>query len=115
MDEYLIFCRDRRIQWKWIHTLCPEIEEYGGFHRLEKYCLRCLENVCLESSSDWRSHSFTKQMIKYENCKMRSLQNLCIKQIIERNIEITRLPDSIKKRICELNEQLRHEDYCIND
>lgn len=95
--------------WKWIHTLtCPDIEEYGGFNNLRNYCLKCLSFVLDDSSSDWCKAAYVRRIIKSENCKIRSLQQHCIKQIIEGNLQITRLPDNLKKQIQE--EKQRKED-----
>lgn len=92
--------------WKWIHTSsCPEIEEYGGHNSLSKYCLRCLRSVWYASSSDWYIFSRVERKIKSENCKMRSLKQYCMKQIIEKNIPCTHLPDIIKNQIQELKDQ----------
>lgn len=94
------------MEWKWIHTSsCPDIEEYCGRNKLNKYCLQCLHYVLYISSSDWHKASYVKQKIKSENCKIRSLQYHCIKQIIEKNIKVTQLPDIMKNQIRELKEQ----------
>lgn len=86
--------------WKWIHTLsCPEIEEYGGRNKLSKYCLRCLRYVLEDSSTDWCKAPYVKRIMKCENKKIRSLQQHCIKQIIENNIEFTQMPDIIRNQI----------------
>ena len=92
--------------WKWIHTSsCPAVQEYGGQNKLQKYCLRCLRYVLYDSSSDWCKATYVKQKIKSENRKIRSLQKHCIKVIIERNIQFTRLPDNIKNQVQELKDQ----------
>lgn len=54
--------------------------------------------------SDWRKTLYVKRKIQSENCKLRSLQQYCIKQIIERNIRFTQLPDIIKNRIREIKD-----------
>lgn len=92
--------------WKWIHTSsCPPIQEYGGRNKLRKYCIRCLYSVWMNSSTDWYYYSQVKRKIKSENCKIRSLQQICMKQIIERNLPFAQLPDVMKNQIQELRDQ----------
>lgn len=92
--------------WKWIHTsTCPDIEEYGGFNKLRKYCVQCLYYVWMDSSTDWCNYSHLNHIIRYENCKIRSLQQLCIKQIIENSVQFTQLPDKLKNHIQKLKDQ----------
>lgn len=96
--------------WKWIHTsTCPDIQEYGSRNKLSEYCVDCLLFVWYESSSDWRKASYVKRIIKSENCRIRSLQQHCIKQIIERNIQFTHLPNLIKNQIHNINKDERSE------
>lgn len=91
--------------WKWIHTpSCPMIKEYGGKNKLRKYCVKCLICILDESSSDWYKSSYVKRKIKSEKCRMRSLRQQCIKQIIEKNIDFVELPNELKNQIkVELN------------
>lgn len=92
--------------WKWIHTSsCPVVKEYGGQNNLRKYCLGCLQDVLDHSSSDWCKAAYVKRIIKSENRKIRSLQQHCIKLIIEGNIQFTRLPEKLKNLIQELKDQ----------
>lgn len=92
--------------WKWIHTAsCPPIREYGGFNKLRKYCIRCLGYVLMDSSSDWQRFSYVKHILQREKTKVRSLQDLCTKVIIEENIDFEQLPISLRKQIRELKEQ----------
>lgn len=98
--------KKNRRQWKCVHTSnCPEIEEYGVKNKLSNYCLQCLHYVWLDSSSDWYNFKRVRQIIKYESRKIRSLQLLCIKSIIERNIEFTNLPNIIKNQIQEVKDR----------
>lgn len=91
---------------KWIHTAsCPPIREYGGNYKLSKYCICCLGYVLMDSSSDWRRFSYVKRILQREKTKVRSLQNLCTKVIIEENFNFEQLPDSLRAQIRELKEQ----------
>lgn len=86
--------------WKWIHTpSCPEVEEYGGWNKLREYCLQCLKYVLWDSSSDWHEYSYVELVLKSENSKIRSLQDHCIKQIIEKNVQFDQLPVILINRI----------------
>lgn len=86
--------------WKWIHTSsCPEVEEYGGGRNLQRYCLKCLKYVLSDSSTDWHKYLHVKQVLKSENSKIRSLQDYCIKQIIEKNVQFAQLPITLKNKI----------------
>lgn len=91
---------------KWIHTTsCPPIREYGNGYKLRKYCTRCLYFVLLESSSDWRRASYVEKTLKIEKRKVRSLQDMCFKVIIEENIEFNELPVNLKNQIQTLKIQ----------
>lgn len=93
--------------WKWIHTSsCPEIQEYGGFNKLRRYCVECLRCVHNVSSSDWRYYYHVRRRLKLERRKMRSLQQLCMKQIIERNIKFTKLPTNVRNQIQEIKKSI---------
>lgn len=95
--------RKTDLSWKWIHTpSCPEIEEYGGCNNLRKYCINCLREVLFISSTDWRNYSFAKNVIKFNEKNVRSLQHQCVKKIIDENIPYTQLPNTIQKQIQDL-------------
>lgn len=86
--------------WKWIHTpSCPKVEEYGGWNKLHEYCLKCLEYVLWDTSSDWHRYSYVELVLKTENLKIFSLQDHCIKQIIEKNVKFGQLPANLKDKI----------------
>ena len=95
----------KKVPWKWIHTTsCPNVKEYGGSNNLRKYCVECLEHVLWSSSTDWYKYSYVECKIRYEKCKIRSLQQLCIKQIVEKNIQFIQLPDKLKNHIQEFKK-----------
>lgn len=53
--------------WKMVHTTsCPEIQEYGGWNKLNKYCLECLEQVLNDSSSDWCKARLVQKLLNSE-------------------------------------------------
>lgn len=92
--------------WKWIHTpTCPVVLEHGGEQNLQRYCLKCLNYVLVKSSSKWDKYLYIEQVLKIENLKIRSLQDYCIKEIIEKNIWFAQLPKILKKRIQHIKKK----------
>lgn len=85
---------------KWIHT--PSCMHNYCEGRLYRCCLTCL----IDFDSGLRRNCIVvpeiKKVIDFEKCKMRSLQQHCIKQIIEKKIPISQLPPSIIKQIEKL-------------
>lgn len=96
----------KRKEWKWIHTTsCPILTEYCGPYKLRKYCSRCLRYVLYMSSSDWSEAPYVEGVLKYEDKIIRTLQEQCIKKIIEYNIQFTDLPIKLKNQIQYLKDQ----------
>lgn len=86
--------------WKWVHTSkCPVVLEHGGGQNLQRYCLKCLNRVLVKSNSDWDKYLYVDKVLKIENLKIRSLQDYCIREIIEKNVQFSQLPRILKNRI----------------
>lgn len=92
--------------WKWVHTsTCPVVLEYGGGQNLQRYCLKCLNRVLVNSSSDWDKYLYVEKVLEIENLKIRSLQDYCIKEIIEKNVQFAQLPSILKNRIQHMKKK----------